>query len=282
MKNILKEFEKFCKNTKVDYSIVNSIKPYNDSTYFCPAGMQQFSRYFEIKWMRGTCANNQSCLRVNDIKEMGDGSHLAYFNMLGLFSFREMTMKQAMDWWVSFIEKYLELKIDYVTVHPKMLREWLPFIDEYIEVRTDIDCTWTDGNTFGYCMEFYINGVEVGNIVNTGGDCIDAGFGLERLDTACNGTVFGKEKVIKDSIDRIIEMGVEPSNSHAGYILRKLLNIAAKESIHIEHKFYEDEKERIKKMQEFYSTNKDKFKNKSKEWWKETHGVDIDLIPSKS
>lgn len=278
MKNVLKEFEKFCKNTKIAFDLVDSIKPYNDSTYFCPAGMQQFPDYFEKKWLKGTCANNQPCLRVNDIDEIGDGSHLAYFNMLGLFSFREMTMKNAMDWWVSFVEEYLELKIDYVTVHSNRLREWLPFIDEYLEVRTDNECTWTDGNTFGYCMEFYINGIEIGNIVNTGDDCIDAGFGLERLNSICNGTKYIEEKVLKDSIDKIIEIGIEPSPSKAGYILRKLLNTAVKKGIEINHLFYKQEKERIEKMKEFYKNNKKKYKGKSKEWWKETHGVDLEVM----
>jgi len=272
--NVLRAFQKLCKNTRIDYHTVTSVKPYNDSTFFCPAGMQQFTEYFEKKWLRGTCANVQPCLRVGDVEEMVKDKHL-YFNMLGLFSFREMTMKNAVDWWISFLEEYLDLKIDYITIHPKRLREWLPLIDEYIEVRTDNDCKWSDGNTSGYCIEFYIDGVEVGNIVNTEGDCIDAGFGLERLDSICNHIEYDEKEILSSTIYKIIAIGVKPSPSKAGYVLRKLLNIAVKKEIIIDHQYYKDEIERIEKMQKFYQDNKSKHKGKSKEWWKETHGVDL-------
>lgn len=275
MKNILKEFKGHCLATKIELGDEKSIKAYNSSTLFCPAGMQQFADYFNKKWLRGTYANNQPCLRVDDIDEIGDGTHLAYFNMLGLFSFREMSMKNAMDWWVSFIEEKLELKIDKVTVHPDRIREWLPFVNEYLRVETDNDCTWTDGNTFGYCMEFYIDGIEIGNIVNTGGDCIDAGFGLERLDSICNGTIYSAEKVLTDSILKIIDSGVEPSPSKQGYVLRKLLNKAVKEAVKINHPYYKQEEERIAKIDKFYEENKSKYKGKSEKWWKETHGVEL-------
>ena len=46
----------------------------------------------------------------------------------------------------------------------------------------------------------------------------------------------------------------------------------------------EEQKEEFRNMmrqecglpREFYEANKDRFKNKSKEWWLETHGVDYE------
>jgi hypothetical protein len=38
----------------------------------------------------------------------------------------------------------------------------------------------------GYCTEFYHNGVEIGNIVNTMDKFIDVGFGYSRLDAIVN------------------------------------------------------------------------------------------------
>ena len=274
--NVLKEYERFCENNSIPFEVETSIKPYNDSTLFCPSGMQQYANLFEKKWIRGTCANVQPCLRVNDLDKIGDGTHLLYFNMLGLFSFRELTMKNAFDLILSFLEDYLILKIDKITLHPDRVYEWTPYINARYKVETDKDCLWTDGKTEGYCIEFYVDGIEVANIVNTCGDCIDMGAGLERLEKLCG--VVKDIEPIQEAIKKIIEADYTPSPTKQGYILRKLLGLAIKKKLPINNKFIEEEKSRIEKMQNFYKENKDKFGKKSKEWWKETHGVEIDLV----
>lgn len=50
--------------------------------------MQQFKSLYSDANFSGTFANLQSCLRIGDLDEIGDGAHLLYFNMIGLFSFR--------------------------------------------------------------------------------------------------------------------------------------------------------------------------------------------------
>jgi alanyl-tRNA synthetase len=239
--------------------------------------MQQFKLKFKDLEYRGTLSNIQSCLRLNDIDEIGDGTHLLYFNMIGFFSFREWTMQMTIDYWMNFLNS-IKIIPDYVTIHPDKI-DWLDLYDNYdIEVRFDIDCTWSDGDITGYCTEFYKNDIEIGNIVNTLGTCIDVGFGLERLEMILNNSRKTKEETLVETINKIITSGFKPSNTKQGYILRKLLRLCHKEKIEINHKFYFDEVERQKKITSKWNKLKDKHKDKSKDWWYDTHGIDLDSI----
>lgn len=79
---------------------------------------------------------------------------------------------------MEFMSTKLNLKLDYVTVHPDK-SDWSVHYNEYdVEIRGDKKCIWPDGELSGYCTEFYYKGVEIGNIVNICDDCIDVGFGL--------------------------------------------------------------------------------------------------------
>lgn len=236
--------------------------------------MQQFKSKFKDLEHKGTISNIQSCLRLNDIDEIGDGSHLLYFNMIGLFSFREWTVKQSIDYWMGFL-KQIGINPDYITIHPDK-PEWSKYYDEYnIEVRTDTECIWSDGDISGYCTEFYKNGIEIGNIVNPLGTCIDVGFGLERLEMVLNNEIKTKENTLRETIFKIIESGFTPSYTKQGYLLRKLLRICYLENIVIKHKFYDDEIIRQEKTISRYNRLKDKHIDKSKEWWWKTHGIDL-------
>lgn len=119
--------------------------------------MQQFKPYFKDTNYKGTTSNIQSCLRLNDIDEIGDGTHLLYFNMIGLFSFRELSVKNSIDFWMKFL-KEIGITPDYVTIHPDK-NDWIYHYIEYdIDVRFDNDCIWSDGEIGGYCTEFYKDG----------------------------------------------------------------------------------------------------------------------------
>ena len=72
--------------------------------------------------------------------------------------------------------------------------------------------------------------------------------------------------------------GFKPGNNRQDYILRKLLRICQKENIIIDHPFYEDEVKRQQKLTHKWTQLKDKHKDKSKEWWWNTHGIDLDLM----
>jgi alanyl-tRNA synthetase len=288
--NIFEEYEKYCKSKGIPYQLDDKVNPYDKTTLFCPAGMQQFKQDFQDKTISDkTIANIQSCLRVNDYDEVGDGTHLIYFNMIGLFSFRQLSLKEAIDFWTSFIENSLKLKIDYVTIHPDKLKEWSSLYEGKYTIKPDDECTWSDGTSeTAYCTEFYINDIEIGNIVNPRGNCIDAGFGLERLDMLVNKTesiYHNKEVLFKEAIRKIIQSGYKPSYVSQGYVLRKLLRDLYKMNGKVDnddliYPYFKLESERQEKMKDKYMIMKDtkKGRNKTKEWWFDTHGVDLDLL----
>lgn len=288
--NIYQKYEDYCKSKGIPYQLNDKVNLYNETTLFCPAGMQQFKEDFQNESIKDkTIANVQSCLRVNDYDEIGDGTHLIYFNMIGLFSFRQMSLKEAIDFWTGFIEDELKLKLDYVTIHPDKLDDWSSLYDKKYTIKPDEECTWSDGTSeTAYCTEFYINNIEIGNIVNPKGNCIDAGFGLERLDMLVNkheSIYHDREFLLKEAVQKIIESGYKPSYTSQGYILRKILRDLYKmgktvEESHPIYSYYKSEIDRQKNMKTKYLTMKDtkKGRNKSKQWWFDTHGVDLNCL----
>ena len=244
--------------------------------------MQKYKSLFKDPTYKGTITNSQSCLRLNDLEEIGDGSHLLYFNMLGYFSFREKTVQETVDFWMEFL-KSIGIILDYVTIHPDK-PEWEELYSNYnIEIRYDEGCIWSDGSPdseSSYCTEFYKNGIEIGNIVNPYGDCIDAGWGLERLEMVLTNKGKSREETLRETVMKIINSGYFPTYNKQGSILRKLLRICYLENIIIDHKFYQDEILRQQKIIDKYNRmkKKSKFQNKDRNFWMSTLGIDIDLI----
>lgn len=275
--NITEEYKLYCEENNINFKIDGNIKSYDETTLFCPAGMQQFKSFFKDENHKGTISNIQSCLRLNDIDEIGDGTHLLYFNMIGFFSFRDWSVTQAIDYWMGFLKR-IGITPDYITIHPDK-PEWSKFYDKYgVEVRLDEECIWSDGEIGGYCTEFYKDDIEIGNIVNPLGNCIDVGFGLERIEMVLNNTPKSKEETLKETVFKMIESGFAPGNNKQGYILKKLLRLCHKNGVTIDHDFYRDEVVRQEKILVKWERLKDKHKDKPKEWWWDTHGIDLDLI----
>jgi len=112
----------------------SSLIPENDPTVlFTTAGMQQFKPYYlgdgdAIKDFGSlNTASVQKCMRTSDIDEVGDESHLTFFEMLGNFSFGYKPgeagspkggygKREAISYAHEFITKELKLEISYVTV----------------------------------------------------------------------------------------------------------------------------------------------------------------------
>ena len=277
MINLDELYQKFCEQHGIDFKIDSNVKSYDDTTLFCPAGMQQFKDKFKNP-DNTTIANIQSCIRLNDLDEIGDGTHMLHFKMIGLFSFGKMTLNEAVDFWVEFIRGYLGIKIDYVTIHPDKFDNWKWLYERHrIPIKLDSECIWSDGDISGYCTEFYHNGVEIGNIVNTMGKYIDVGFGFSRLNDIINGkNELTKNDILIDAINKIIESGFKPGSQKQGYILRKLLRQLYLGGGNIEHPFFTKEVERQEKSKARYERLKDKHSDKPKEWWFDTHGIDLD------
>jgi len=160
---------------------------------------------------------------------------------------------------------------------PEFQLEWKSFYSKYgIKVVLSDDCKWTDGDIGGYCTEFFKDDIEIGNIVNPNGDCIDVGFGLERLEMFVNKKTFTKEQILVETIQKIIDSGYYPSNVKQGYVLRKLLRELVKIGGTMEHKYFALEKQRQEKLTHAYHKLKRRYPDKPKEWWYDTHGIDID------
>ena len=242
--------------------------------------MQQYKPLFSDPSHKGTVANSQACLRIGDLDEIGDGTHFLHFTMLGLFSFRQMTVGEAIDFWLDFLG-LLGLTPDHVTIHPDRLKEWTPLYRGRVPIIPDPECIWSDGRISGYCTEFYKDGIEIGNIVNPLGTCIDVGFGAERLDMIVNGTPPGTVvDRLKSAIMTIIDSGYRPGGKEQGYVLRKLLRRLHAVGGMLDHAFFREEVERQSRLVEKYERLRHKHPDKSPEWWFDTHGVDVETMRS--
>ncbi len=274
---IVKEiYQKLCKGYGIEFNEEKSVLSYDESTLFCPAGMQQFKKDFKDENIKNiTKANIQSCIRLNDLDLAGDGTHLINFNMIGFFSFRGVSLEFAIGLFLDFV--YLcGLELDYVTIHPEKICEWSQYYPEEVEIKEDIECKWSDGEIGGYCTEFYVDGIEIGNIVNPLGNCIDVGFGLERMQMLVDKSPAPSrlEELIK-GCQAMIDSGVRPGNNNHGYVLKKILRMIDKECGEFENEYFYQERKKRQNSKDRYLKLIDKNKDKSAEWWWDTHGVDL-------
>lgn len=273
---IIRQYQNFCLERGIVFSHIESVQPHDDTTLFCSAGMQQYKHFFSNPSHTGTIANSQACLRMGDLDEIGDGSHFLHFTMLGLFSFREMSVGEAIDFWLDFLAE-LGIEPDHVTIHPDRLAQWSPLYRGRLHIVADPECTWSDGNINGYCTEFHKDGIEIGNIVNPLGTCIDAGFGLERLDMLVNGAPPADAlETLRDTVIRVIESGYRPGNKEQGYVLRKLLRRIHISGGSLDHPFFHEEARRQQRLRDKYLRLRDRYPDKQPEWWFDTHGIDLE------
>ena len=101
----------------------SSLVPDDPSVLLTTAGMQQFKKYFtgELDFAKDYpgkkgAASIQKSFRTSDIDEVGDETHLTFFEMLGNFSFGGYFKKEAIEYAHEFITKEMGLEISYVTI----------------------------------------------------------------------------------------------------------------------------------------------------------------------
>lgn len=275
--SLLVEYVSFCREQQLPFEQHLSLAPPDDSTLFCIAGMQRYKELFRDPSHRGTLANVQRCLRLDDLDELGDGHHWLSFDMLGLFSFHSWSLERAIDFWWAFLDR-IGIAPDVVTIHPDRASWARHHAGRGATIQADAGCTWSDGDVSGYCTEFFVGGVELGNVVNPLGDCIDAGFGLERLALVLGQPPPEPGLALLEATQRLIDEGFMPSNKRQGYVLRRLLRRLVREGIGLEHPLWHAEAARQARLQERYARLRQRHPDHSAQWWWQTHGIDLDEV----
>ncbi len=92
-----------------------SVVPENDPTVlFNTAGMQPLVPYllWEKHPLGNRLADYQKCIRTNDIEDVGDNTHLTFFEMLGNWSLWDYFKKESIAWSYEFLTSKNWLGID--------------------------------------------------------------------------------------------------------------------------------------------------------------------------
>ncbi|MFA5931795.1 MAG: alanine--tRNA ligase-related protein [Candidatus Paceibacterota bacterium] len=283
---IRSKFLKFFENRGHKIIPSSSLIPNDPSVLFTTAGMQQFKPYYtnpqnaDKDFGNRNITTAQKCIRTGDIEEVGDATHLTFFEMLGNFSFGGYGRREAITYAYDFIVKELGLEISYVTVYKG--EGIVPKDDESRAVWEELgvkdirldghDVFWGPTGDSGPCgptTEIYCKNadgvdVEIWNIVFNEYFCdnsrekldkgqanlkkldvlgIDTGMGLERLlatvqkrknvyeTDVFNNEQTKEERIVADHIKASLFMisdGVVPSNTGAGYVLRRLIRRAVR------------------------------------------------------
>lgn len=202
-----------------DHAVVpsSSLIPDDPSVLLTTAGMQQFKKFFtgelaaieHFKTLNTTSA--QKCFRTSDIDEVGDRTHLTFFEMLGNFSFGGYFKKEAIKYAYEYVTQVLGISPERITVTVFAGDKDVPYDEESfniwhkeiglpaerIEKKGRSDNFWGPTGNEGPCgptTEIYADGVEIWNLVfnqyyqnrdktlkplEVAG--VDTGMGLERL-----------------------------------------------------------------------------------------------------
>lgn len=119
---IRKKFLEFFKERGHAVVPSSSLIPDDPSVLLTTAGMQQFKKYYtgEADALKDfgslSTASVQKSFRTSDIDEVGDESHLTFFEMLGNFSFGGYFKREAIQCAHDFITNVMKLPISYVSV----------------------------------------------------------------------------------------------------------------------------------------------------------------------
>jgi alanyl-tRNA synthetase len=189
--DVIKIFQSYFEQNGHKMVSSSSLLPEGDtSVLLTTAGMQQFKPYYlgDSSPFGNRVASVQKCVRVDDIEEVGDNTHLTFFEMLGNFSFQypkgenSYFKKEAIRFGYELIAERLGLTIDYVTVFKgdattpadeESLQIWQELMKEKniaipIQKEGREDNFWGPTGSHGPCgptTEIYVNGVEIWNIV---------------------------------------------------------------------------------------------------------------------
>ncbi|MCY3853847.1 MAG: alanine--tRNA ligase [Thaumarchaeota archaeon] len=179
--NALREIKSFFAEN--NHSIINRypvVCRWREDLYFTIASIVNFQRIINSKIIFELPFNPllvpQICLRFNDIENVGvTGKHFSSFCMIGQHS-----VYDSGGYWK---DKCIELDFKLLTEKFKISKDEIVFVED----------AWEGGGTFGASLEYFVNGLELGNAVFTQFQgtltkykklsqmVIDMGAGLERM-----------------------------------------------------------------------------------------------------
>jgi alanyl-tRNA synthetase len=113
--------------------------------------------------------------------------------------------------------------------------------------------------------------------VNPLGDCIDVGFGLDRLCMVLGEPPPSRGDALRQTVLRLLESGFRPSNKRQGYELRRLLRRMVRDGIELDHEVWRSERDRQLRVRERYERLRRKHPDRPPEWWWDTHGIDVEM-----
>lgn len=204
--NTWKEIEFFFKSN--NHSIIRRypvVCRWRDDLYFTIASIVDFQRIMENKVVFELPSNPllvpQMSLRFNDIENVGlTGRHYTGFCMIG------QTCNADADggYWK---DRCIELDYELLTSRLGIQSHEIVFVED----------VWLGAGAFGYSLEYYVNGLELGNAVFTefegnensyhvmDNKIIDMGAGLERLSWITMGTPTSYDCAFGPIVQRLVD-----------------------------------------------------------------------------
>lgn len=222
-KEIREKFIQFFQNNQHKYLPAASLIQDDPTVLFTTAGMQQFKEYYLTpdRAPSKRAVTVQPTFRTSDIEQVGDDTHLTFFEMLGNFSFGGYFKKEAIELAWDFLtsKEWLDIPPDRISatyfngqgnlgltvdsesdkllleLQERGLKEFngRSFNDNFWFLGTRKPLKPMIGAPAGPTVEFYVDGIEVWNLVFNEylwkGDHwlqlkfkgVDTGMGLERL-----------------------------------------------------------------------------------------------------
>ncbi|KAK2964390.1 putative Alanine--tRNA ligase [Blattamonas nauphoetae] len=176
---------------------------WRDDVDYVAAGIYCFQPYCvtgELKPPANPLICPQFCLRFNDLDSIGlSGRHYSGFVMIGIQSFYpagDTTYPK---------EQLIENNLNWLTKTLKIEETEITFIED----------VWAGGGNMGPCVEYFVKGMEVGNMVfndykadlvkGTWSELplriVDVGIGLERIPFLVNGSPTSYEDVFPEALE---------------------------------------------------------------------------------